>query len=250
LKVLKKVGGFFSFQKRMLEEHPIIYFAIFSIFENWLIESLSRHSFIQGFVHMFTSPVVFFYNALIIMLTISFSLLFRRRVFGLILLALPWLVCGIVNCVLLTFRVTPLAAVDFQIVKISMILIYLTKWQRILLYSAVGLLLIALIALWIISPKIKGKMHYGRKVASIAGVGVAVAVMTFVAQTFFSVGENFGYIVGAYDDYGFVYCFTSSVIDTGIDEPEEYDAKQTAEILEPFPETVNTASMVKPDIVC
>jgi len=249
LKVLKKVGGFFSFQKRMLEEHPIIYFAIFSIFENWLIESLSRHSFIQGFVHMFTSPVVFFYNALIIMLTISFSLLFRRRVFGLILLALPWLVCGIVNCVLLTFRVTPLAAVDFQIVKISMILIYLTKWQRILLYSAVGLLLIALIALWIISPKIKGKMHYGRKVASIAGVGVAVAVMTFVAQTFFSVGENFGYIVGAYDDYGFVYCFTSSVIDTGIDEPEEYDAKQTAEILEPFPETVNTASMVKPDIV-
>ncbi len=249
MKIREKMGRFFSFQKRALENHPIIYFAIFSIFENWLIESLSRHSPIDGFVHMFTNPIVFFYNSLIIMLTISFSLLFRRRVFGLIILALPWLVCGIVNCVLLTFRVTPLAAVDFQIVKISMILIYLTKSQRLLLYIAIGILLIALVALWIISPKIKGKMYYGRKVASIAGVGVAVVVMSFVSQTFFSVGSNFGYIVGAYKNYGFVYCFASSVIDTGIDEPEEYSLERIAEILQPLPETTNTASMLKPDVI-
>lgn len=249
MKIREKIGGFFAFQKRALENYPIRYFAIFSIFENWLIESLSRHSPIEGFVHVFTSPVVFFYNALIIMLTLSFSLLFRKRIFGLIIMALPWLICGVVNCVVLTYRVTPLAAVDFQIVKISMLLIYLTKVQRIFLYIGAGILLIALVALWIISPKIKGKMHYGRNVASIAGVGVAVLVMSFVAQTFFSVGANFGYIVGAYKNYGFVYCFTSSVIDTGIDEPDDYTPEKIEEILAPLPETVDTASMMKPDII-
>jgi len=214
-----------------------------------LIECLGRHSLFAGLWHMVSNPVVFFYNSLIIMLTLSFALLFRRRIFGVIILALPWLVCGIVNCVLLSFRVTPLGAVDFQIVKISMILVYLSKAQRILLYVAVGLVLVALIALWIITPKIKGKMNYGRKFASIAGVGVAVLVMSFVSQTIFAVGSDFGYIVGAYDNYGFVYCFTSSVLDTGIDAPEGYGEEQIATILRQLPETKKPAPEERPDII-
>ena len=172
---------------------------------------------------MVSSPVVFFYNALIIMLTLSFSLLFRRRVFGIVLMSMPWLICGIVNCVLLSFRVTPLGAVDFQIMRMSLLLMYLSEFQRILLYVSVGIFLLAMIALWIVGPKISGKIHYGKNVASIAGVAIAVGMMTFVAQSIFSIGSDFGNIAGAYDNYGFVYCFSSSVLDTGIDEPKDYN---------------------------
>jgi len=249
LKKVKNTGGFFSWQKSLLEKHPILYFAVLSVLENFLIECLSRHSLIAGFRHVASSPMIFLYNSLIIMLTLSFALLFRRRVFGIVLMSVPWLICGIVNCVVLSFRVTPLGAIDFQIVKISMLLIYLSRFQRILLYIGIVGLLLSMVALWIIAPKIKGKMQYGKNVASIVGVGAAVVLMTFVSQSIFSVGKDFGNIVGAYKNYGFVYCFSSSMLDTGIDKPLDYGEERIAGILGELPETTDTTDMIKPDVI-
>ena len=249
LKKFKNTGGFFVWQKIMLEKHPVLYFAVLSVLENFLIECLSRHSLIAGFRHLVSSPMIFLYNSLIIMLTLSFALLFRRRVFGVVLMSVPWIICGIVNCVVLSYRVTPLGAIDFQIVKISMLLIYLSRFQRILLYIGIVALLLSMVALWIIAPKIKGKMQYGKNVASIVGVGAAVVLMTFISQSIFSVGKDFGNIVGAYKNYGFVYCFSSSMLDTGIDEPLDYGEEKIAEILGELPQTTDTTDMVKPDVI-
>ncbi len=246
---LKKIKGFFSFLKRALDNHPLLFFAVLSVLENFAIESLSRHSIVKGFQHIYTSPVVFFYNSLIILLVISFALLFRRRLFGLVILSAPWLICGIVNSIVLSFRVTPLGAIDFQIVKLSLIIMYLNQWQRILLYIAVGVGLLSIIALWILGPKISGKIHYGKNVASIVGIGVAVAITTSIAHNIKAISSDFGNLVGAYNNYGFVYCFSSSMLDTGINKPDDYGQEKTQKILEQFPETTNTDEMVKPDIV-
>ena len=246
---MKKIKSFFLFFKRALDNHPILFFIGLSIFENFVIECLSRHSVIKGLQHAFANPVVFFYNALIIMLTISFALLFRRRLFGVVLLSLPWIICGIANCIILNFRVTPLAAIDFQIVKVSLLFVYLTRWQRILIYLAVGLGVMAVIALWILGPKISGKINYGKNAASIVGVGVAVALASFVVHNIKAISSDFGNIAGAYENYGFVYCFSSSVLDTGINKPEDYGAEKVKEILAKLPETNNTDELIKPDII-
>lgn len=235
--------------KRALDNHPILFFIGISIFENFVIECLSRHSVIEAFGHIFETPAVFFYNSLIIMLTISFALLFRRRLFGVVLLSLPWIICGIANCVVLNFRVTPLGAIDFQIMKISLMFIYLTRWQRILIYLAVGVGVMAVIALWILGPKISGKINYGKNVASIVGVGIAVALASFVVHNIKAINDDFGNIVGAYENYGFVYCFSSSVLDTGINEPVDYGEEKIHEILDKLPETNSTDELVKPDII-
>jgi len=233
----------------VLDGYPIIFFAVLSVLENFAIESMSRHSVVACVKHIADSPLVFFYNSLIIMLTLSFSLLFRRRVFGVVLLSAPWLICGLVNSVVLTYRVTPLGAIDFQIVKLSLILMYLTKPQRILLYCAIGIFVTAIVALWIVGPKISGKVQYGRTAASIVGICAAVAVMTAVAHNISAVSTDFGNLVGAYNNYGFVYCFSSSVLDTGINKPEDYGEQKTAEILSRFPETNNTDGKLKPDVI-
>ncbi len=246
---MKKIKGFFSFLKRVLDNQPLLFFAVLSILENFAIESLSRHSVGKGLQHILSNPVVFFYNSLIILLTISFALLFRRRLFGVVILSAPWLICGIVNGIVLSFRVTPLGAIDFQIVKLSLIIMYLSQWQRILLYISVGVGVLAIIALWILGPKISGKIYYGRNVASIIGIGVAVAITSTVAHNIKAVSSDFGNLVGAYNNYGFVYCFSSSMIDTGINKPDDYGEKKMQEILSQFPETNNTDEMVKPDIV-
>ncbi len=246
---MKTLKRFFSFLKRALDSHPLLFFAVLSVLENFAIESMSRHSIIKGVTHIIESPVVFFYNSLIIMLTLSFALLFRRRVFGVVLLSAPWIICGLVNSVVLTYRVTPLGAIDFQIVKLSLIFMYLSQWQRILLYCAAGVFVIGVVALWIVGPKISGKISYGKNVASIVGVLVAVALTTTVAHNISAISSDFGNLVGAYNNYGFVYCFSSSMLDTGIKKPDGYGEEKTKEILSQFPETNDTDGKIKPDIV-
>ncbi len=249
MKIVKATKSVLAFLKRMLDTHPILFFAVLSVIENLIIESISRHSFVKGFHHIATNPVVFFYNSLIIMLTLSFALLFRRRVFGVVLLSAPWIICGIVNGIVLSYRVTPLGAIDFQIVKLSLILMYLSKTQRIFLYCAIGVFIVAVIALWIIGPKISGKISYGKNVASIMGTGAAVLVMTVIAHNISAVSSDFGNLVGAYNNYGFVYCFSSSMLDTGINKPSGYGTKKTEEILSQFPQTVSTEDALKPDVI-
>ena len=246
---MSKVKAIFSYPGKLLNKHPLIFFAAFSIIENLVIESLSRHSVIKGFAHLFSSPLPFLINSLIIMLTLSFSLLFRRRVFGLVIFSMPWLICGIVNCVILSFRVTPLSAIDFHIAKLSLILLYLTPWQRILIYTAIGVFVIGMVTLWILGPKISGKMNYGKNVASIAGILVSVLVLISVGRSIEALSDDFGNLVGAYDDYGFIYCFSNSVLVTGIDKPPEYSEEKVKNIISNLPQTNNTDDLLKPDVI-
>lgn len=246
---MSRIKKVFSFLLKALDSHPMIFFAVLSLIENFVVESLSRHSIIKGFSHMIGSPTVFLYNSLIIMLTLSVSLLFKRRVFGVVLLAAPWLICGIINNVILSFRVTPLGAIDFQIVKLSLVLMYLSTPQRILLYIAVGVFIAAIILLWIVAPKISGRVHYGRNAASIVGILICVLIATNIARNIQAISSDFGNLVGAYEDYGFVYCFSSGVIDTGIDRPKDYGEESIQTLLDKLPETNNVQGLMKPDIV-
>lgn len=246
---MKKIKSFFLFLGKMLNAHPIIFCAVLSVLETFAIESMSRHSIIEGVKYIAESPMVFFYNCLIIMFTLTFCLLFKRRVFGIVLFSAPWLLCGIINSVVLTYRVTPLGAIDFQIVKLSLILVYLTKFQRIMVYVAAAMLVVAIVALWIIGPKISGKVNYGKNVASIIGMLICVVFATNLALNFNAISDKFGDIAGAYRDYGFAYCFSSGVLDTGIDKPSDYSEETTQKLVASLPETTNVSSKEKPDII-
>lgn len=205
---------------------------------------------LQAFEYMISSPTVFLYNALIIVFTLSLCLLFRRRIFGMVLFSLPWLLCGIINNAVLSYRVTPLGAIDFQVVKMSLILVYLSKAQRIMLYIAAALTVIAVAALWILGPKISGKLNFGRNVATIVGLLVAVLIATNIGLNYHALSNRFGDLVGAYNDYGFAYCFSSSVLDTGINKPSGYGREMVDEVTEALPpESVPAEDAVKPNII-
>ena len=118
-----------------------------------------------------------------------------------------------------------------------------------MLYFAAGIFVIAIVALWIVGPKISGKLSYGRNVASIVGVLAAVLVTTGVAHSISAVSTDFGNLVGAYNNYGFVYCFSSSMIDTGINKPDGYGEEKTAEILSQFSSNNALQPGEKPDVI-
>lgn len=241
---------FLSKLHNFMEQHSIITCIILGIIENFIIESLSRRSIPQAFDHMIHSPTVFLYNSLIIIFTLSLCLLFRRRIFGIVLFSLPWLLCGLINNAVLSYRVTPLGAIDFQVVKMSLILVYLTKAQRIMLYSAAIITVIAIAILWICGPKISGKINFGRNFATIVGLLAAVIIATNIGLNYQTLGNRFADLVGAYNNYGFAYCFSSSVLDTGIKKPSGYSEEMVKNVTDSLGEdSAFSQDSVKPNII-
>ena len=74
---------------------------VLSILINMAIEALSRKSVFKLFEYMFDSPYVFFYNCIIILLTLLPVLFLRRRMFFYTCISLIWIGFGITNSILL-----------------------------------------------------------------------------------------------------------------------------------------------------
>ena len=108
---------------------------------------------------------------------------------------------------------------------------YMTKWQLVL--SAVGIVLvfILLIYLYIRLPKTKHKRHPFRASAYVIMCGFLIVTLTKVAVETQTVSDNFGNLAYAYNDYGFAYCFSNSIIDVGISEPKEYTKEAIEKIV-------------------
>ena len=58
--------------------------------------------------------MVFLYNSLIIFASLSIAYLFKRRILSTLLISIVWILLGIVNGAILTFRVTPFTGQDFE----------------------------------------------------------------------------------------------------------------------------------------
>ena len=197
-----------------------------------VVETLGRRSLFKGIGFMISSPVVYLYNVSIIFFTLLFALFLRKRVFGLIMISMLWLACGIVNFVVLGYRVTPFAAIDFLMLfdVFSMIDVYLRKWQQILIVIAIVGALILLVILFKKTPKFEGHRHVKRTMLTCVGVWIFVLLFTNFSVKHNIISDDFANLGEAYKDYGFAYCFTNSIIDNGIDEPEDYSKETVLEL--------------------
>ena len=129
--------------------------AIVSLALTLAIEMFSRHSILDGVWFMLSSPANFCYNALILFLTLSFALFFRHRLFSEMIPFVVWLGLGAANCIVLYYRITPLEAIDFAILRtgIAISTVYMTVWQLALIGAGVVALVTAFVFLWRKAPK-------------------------------------------------------------------------------------------------
>lgn len=197
-----------------------------------VLEILGRRSIFLGFKFMLTKPIVFMYNTSIVFFTLLFALFLKKRVFGLIAISVLWLTCGIINFAVLGYRVTPFAAIDFLMFLdvFSMLDVYMTKFQQILLLLGIIAALIILAILFVKSPRFEGDRKVKRTMLLCVGAWIVVWGMTNFAVKYNIVSDDFANLGTAYKDYGFAYCFTNSIIDNGIDKPDDYEKKVMLDI--------------------
>ena len=217
---------------RFMNRTSLIFHYLLACVLNFFIEVISRHSLFEAWDYMVGTPKVFLFNAFLIFATFSIVYLVKRRVFARILLSVFWLFLGACNGYLLMKRVTPFNAQDLKVLSDALSLTgnYFNTVELILLI--VG---IAAVVLWVISMWRRGGQYTGKIHRVIALCGVAVSVFAYVALTDIAIDKRvisnyFGNIAFAYEDYGFPYCFTASLFNTGISEPVGYSEETMAKI--------------------
>ena len=181
---------------------------------------------------MVGTPLVFLYNAFLIFATFSIVYLVRRRTFARILLSVFWLFLGICNGYLLTKRVTPFNAQDLKVLSDALELTnnYFNTFELVMIIIGVVALILWIVSMWRRGGQFTGKMH---RIIALVGVVASFAlciVLTNVAVDRRVISNYFGNIAFAYEDYGFPYCFSASLFNTGINEPAGYSREMMAQI--------------------
>ena len=198
-----------------------------------LLEILGRHSAGKAFVFAASYPLTFLFNLLIVWTSLCFSLLFRRRyLLALSLIELLWIILGVVNAVVLRYRMTPFSAEDFSMIKSLTRIIknYLTGGMLIVILAAVVLLLILLILLIRFLPRKEPGVRLRTGILMPVLLLLAVHVLMIPALHFGIVSNHFKNLADAYRRYGFAYCFTTSITDVGISRPKSYSREMIREI--------------------
>lgn len=227
---MEKLKGFYN---RYLKNYVVL-LIVAAIILNLIIETLARHSLIASLSFMIKSPIVFLCNVLLILTLISLSLLFRRRVFALIMLSLVWLALGITNGVILSNRMTPFTVNDLSNLKdgMSIATTYFSFRTIILTVAGAVVLILAIIILFRKAPKLKEKVKYKRALAVIGIIAVTtfgvlqVSIRTGILETFF------GNLAYGYRDNGVPYCFLVTWMDKGIGKPANYSEDQIKSIFD------------------
>lgn len=216
---------------------------------NFIIELCSRRNLLDTFGYIFGSPLVFLYNSLIILSTLSIVLLFKRRTFFFTLITTIWIGFGVTNGIILSNRVTPFTATDLTLAEFGLGIIskYLSPFMTSLISGFLIVLVIGIVILFFKGPKFKEKINYKRNILIVAAAWTILFGSTKLAITTNVISSYFGNIAFAYLDYGFPYCFANTLFNTGIDKPNDYSEEKMAAIsdLITTKDTTNVATTIE-----
>ena len=235
-----------------LNRYSLLFHALLACSICFLIEWVSRHSFVDAFTFVFDRSLVYLYNSMIVFASLMLVYLFRRRVLARMVISVFWLFLGTINGCVLLKRVTPFSYTDLKMVGdlLTMRQNYFNTLEEILVIAGVLAVIFLLIFVWFKGPKFQGKTH---RLASILFIGVLTFFIPMVTNAAVSSNVLAGYfenIAQGYSDYGFVYSFSASVVDRGMSQPEDYSAETIDAITGSIPSTVSESAQDTPNVIC
>ena len=216
-----------NFYRKYLKNYLVLLFVI-AVGIDLVIETLARHSLIQSMAFLFGHPLVYISNVLLIFAIISLSMLFRRRIFALVLLGMIPMAVGIANGVILSNRMTPFTVKDFSNLKdgAAIITTYFSTLTLILAIVGIALLVFGGVILFRKAPKLDRKIQYKQVIAVILIIGLLTVGVIKINTKPGVLDTFFANLATGYSDNGVVYSFMVTWIDTGIDKPKDYSKEE------------------------
>ncbi len=131
---------------------------------------------------------------------------------------------------------------------------YFTAEEATIVVIGLGLFALFCAVLFIKGPRYQGRIHKIVVLASIVSVMfIGLPVTTSAAQNANVVASYFSNIAQGYENYGFIYGFSSSVVDRGMSKPDDYTEEHVAEITDKAESTKQETTVTKddaPNIIC
>lgn len=224
---------------------PLTLTFLVAVITNIFIEVLSRNSISALFAYIIETPLTFIFNTAIIMLTLSVSLFFKRQLFTMSLVTLLWVALGIANKFMLISGNMPLTIFHIfnfgSAIKLSSI--YMTVFEIILIFAAIIVAIVSGYFLWRKIPK--SIRNIKKAIISSVLLLITCSLMGFATAAQI---QDFSDIPSAYEKYGFAYCFSKSVLNIGIEMPENYSKEEIENILARI-DIPDDEPQIKPNII-
>ncbi len=237
---LKKVTSWLN-RYSLIEHIPL------SLLMCFVMEWLSRHSFMEAMDFVTNHTGAYLYNSYLIFVCYTLCYIMSRQTFMRMCISAIFVALGITNCIILLNRVTPFGFTDLYMIGDLLTMQntnYFSSQQ-----AAIAVVALLLYALWMVKIFIKGKklkprFPYWLKLLFIVGCFASVPVTTSTLQGNGVLASYFGNLAQGYLDYGYLYGFSTSIFSRGMSEPKDYTDASIKEILE---ETDQGASTIDED---
>lgn len=248
-----------AYQRRIafLNKYSLLWHALISCGIVFLVELISRRNFLSACSFVGKHTGAYFYNAFIVFASLSLVYLFRRRAFFRVIISGFWILLGIINGCILSNRVTPFGFTDLKCLSDLFAMNntnYFTAEEATVVVIGLCLFLLMCAALFIKGPRFQGKIHKVVVFASVISVlFIGLPVTTSAAQNANVVASYFSNIAQGYENYGFIYGFSSSVVDRGMSKPDDYDEEHIASIEAEVNQEKKETTVTKkdaPNIIC
>ncbi len=241
----KKISDYFA-------EHPfrahLKLSLILSFFVVMIVQGFECKSVFGGLIFIFGNTYFFILNYLIVLFTYSILFLFKKRMIWIWLITILWCVLGLANYIVMLFRAMPIAAIDFVVMTTTRDIIphYFSLFHIILVVVLVLLAITLFIYLFIKSKK------YDRSPTK----AIVPIICTSSLLCLFLIGGavtgnlriSYSDVTAAYDEHGFIYCFSSSLFVRGIPKPDEYSLNDVEKIVQKY-DDVSSEETKTPNIV-
>ena len=256
-KVEKQHSEKFNRRIAFLNKYSLLFHALISCGIVFIVEVLSRRNLLSAFSFVGSHTAAFFYNAFIVFASLCLVYLVRRRAFLRVIISGFWIVLGIINGCILSNRVTPFGFTDLKCINDLFAMNntnYFTAEEATFVVIGLGIFALFCTVLFIKGPRYQGKLHKAVLLFSVLAVlFIGLPVTTSAAQNANVVASYFSNIAQGYENYGFIYGFSSSVVDRGMSKPEDYSEETidtiTGQVADTKEETTVTAEDA-PNIIC
>ena len=217
--------------KKWLKTHPLLSLFLSALLMEFILETLFRHTPVKALLFIARKPHLFALNVLIVFVTYSICLPFRKRTAIKWTVTLLWLTFGITNFIISFYRQLPFTMVDVLLVKalFSLIDVYFSPFQIALMFAALIGVVVA-IAVLFIKSKPKERLPWSTWLPAITAPAMLAILLCMLFISNGILDFQFLNLYESYNNNGFAYCFICTFADVGMKQPDTYSPETITEL--------------------
>ena len=201
----------------------------------FVLEWMSRHSFHEAWLFVTERTGAYLYNSYLIFVVYTLTFLGKRRTFWRMLISAFFVALGIINCVILFNRVSPFGFSDIGLISDLLTMQntnYFSWGQAILSLAAILGYAVYLVILFRINKPEEPVFALPVRAAIVLLFFISVFPITYGLRKADILTSYFGNLAQGYEDYGYIYGFTTSALDRGMTKPLGYSEAGVHSILD------------------